>query len=248
MHGWVPVEIPPHLLLTLDEALSRLPNVERKAARRVMDRAHDRLVWKRLPRTAGGRGRGPAGARVTLGEGAVLSFKEVEEMFVRESPHDPPRITPEGAAVLIRLYREGAFEPHKPRLGRPDPAALKEYADSRIALEERALAESAADLERATRRDRWIAHPDEVPPEELTFDLLKDIFRTHRSRAPADQMEIGGVLVRKEVHHPAGPVRRTAEDHVTFSWTAPDGEAHRLGGPSRSAGVRRDDPDDDLGP
>lgn len=247
MSRFQPIEIPPHLLLSLDEALSGLPNIKPRVARRQLDAAYEKLTWKRLPRSEGGRGRGPAGARIELAPGAMLTFKDAEELFVRGSHTEAPRVTPEGAAVLIRLYDAGAFEPAKPRLGRADPLALRSYAESRSTLEAQAVAAVAAEQERAAQRRRWVTHPEEVPLSEFTPALLNEIFRTHRGPAHEDQMEIGGVMVRKTVHRWSSNARKTSDHEVTFTWIDQDGQPHSLGRGSRFAANRHNDPDRDWG-
>lgn len=212
---------------------------------------------QRLPKSAYGQGKPRSRCFVVVGGGEILgprqpgvriTFDDLEGAFASALGDGPGRITPEGAALLARLYEEGAFELKRKTSPLEPPCALKEFAASREALE------AQSEQRRVERQEVHAAHRDlvsdpcQVREEQFTWSLLNSIFAHHVGYGGGQsEMEIGGVRVTKSVTSYSSNSGKSRDFEVEFSWTGADGELRFLTRESRYPGNRRNDPDRNWG-
>lgn len=129
-------------------------------------------------------------------------------------------ITPEGAALIVKMYRAGCFE-LKGKPGSTDE--LEKYAASGEEL----LAQHAANIELAAREkaqeEHWKEHPEELPEELFTASRLNDIMWHHGVKGMHVTMEIGGITVTKRVSRHKSNSGKSSDNTVVLSWTGSDG-------------------------
>lgn len=255
-----PTRIPDDLLLTVTEALKLLPNIKPLLARRLLKNLQDDLdneltaaimqgePWAEAygyePEVGddGAPVPGPPDPRQReLKLGVIVTAAEVQGGFTGD---DRARITPEGAALLPRLYEAGIFELHRPRVGRGDPAKLRAYAASRPGL----LAQTVRNEEARCAHEALARHPERIAEAEFTYELLNRVFIAHHGLlGGTTRLEIGGLLVTKEVFTYRSNSQKSRDSDVTFSWVSQDGTTRELHQQSRFAGNRRNDPDRNWG-
>lgn len=129
-------------------------------------------------------------------------------------------ITPEGAALIVKLYRAGCIE----LKGKPGSTEeLEKYAASGEEL----LAQHAANIELAAREraqeEHWKEHPEELPEELFTASRLNDIMWHHGVKGMHVSMEIGGIAVTKRVSRHKSNSGKSSDNTVILSWTGSDG-------------------------
>src|SRR4029450_4598580 len=106
--------------LPLRHALRLLPNIRQALAREQLGRAllQARRAQQRTARLAA----------------IDVTLQALEEVVVQDGK-GRPRVSPMGAALLLRLYAAGAFEPCDCRQGASTPVELERYAESLPALD-----------------------------------------------------------------------------------------------------------------
>jgi len=195
----------PELYLPLRHALRLLPNIRQALAREQLGRA--RLQARR------------AQSRTARLAAIDVTLQALEEVFVQDS-QGRPRVSPMGAALLLRLHAAGAFEPGDWRQGTSSPVELERYADSLPALLQR-----QAEMEQARRTvDDMVEHPERVRPDQFSYEVLNRIFHRHSGPGPGT-LKVGGLEVTKLCRF---MVNTKKESKVLFTWRDPSGKDQEL--------------------
>ena len=198
----------PELYLPLRHALRLLPNIRPVLAREQLGRARHQA------RRAQSHTARLAAINVPL--------QALEEIFI-EDRRGRPRVSPIGAALLLRLYAAGAFEPCDWRRGTSSPVELERYADSLPAL-----LQLQGEMEQARRAvDDMVEHPERVRPDQFSYEVLNRIFHRHQGRGPGT-LKVGGLDVTKLCRF---MVNTEKETKVCFVWRDPGGKDKELGRP-----------------
>lgn len=167
----------PELYLPLRQALRLLPNIRQALAREQLGRA--RLQARR------------AQSRTARLAAIDVTLQALEEVFVQDGK-GRPRVSPMGAALLLRLHAAGAFEPCDPRQGTPSAVELERYANSLPALLQR-----QGEMEQARRAvDDIVEHPERVRPDQFSYEVLNRILHRHNGGGPGT-LKVGGLEVTK---------------------------------------------------
>ena len=197
--------VEPELYMPFRQAVRLLPNIRPMLAREQLGRAlfQARRAQDRTARVA------------TIN----VTLRELEELFIQDA-RGLPRVSPMGAALLLRLHVAGAFEPCDRAQGTSAPAELERYAHSLPTLLQR-----QAEME-ATRRwqQDMVEHPQRLSPGQFSYELLNRIFHQHKGRGPAT-FEVGGLEVTK---HCSFMVNTKRETSVRFSWRDSEGNEQEL--------------------
>ncbi len=160
------------------------------------------------------------GLSITMGE-----FKSMVIIAPTAWGEEANYVTPEGAALLVRMYKSGCFELDKKREGLGDTSKLEAYAASGEAL----LRQNALDKDLAAQKRaqelRWKEHPEELPEAKFTPSRLNAIMWHHGVKGMLARMEIGGIIVTKAVSQSMSNSGKTQDSTVFFRWTGSDGIA-----------------------
>lgn len=237
--------IPEGLLWPLGEALGALPNVKPRVARDTLRDFESVLSDQMAPPRLGGEDRDPDDCRVEAAPGVVVTWEDINAIH-RGWNND--RVTPEGAAFLIRLYEADVFDLRAKRLGRSDPVELRAYAASRPALEARGAALREEEARAAAQRVAWLAHSEQIPVSAFSYRLLNDVFFHHGvATMGVASMEIGGVAVSREAMPYASNSGKSRDWSVRFTYTGADGDEVTIEKESHYAENRRNDADRNWG-
>ena len=240
------------LLPTLSEALGLLPNVKPRNAYRLVMEVREDLLMQKLPRRLRGRGKPRARCFVTVHAGnfvvgqrepgVQIGLGDLEGALASRLQGDPERVTPEGAALLVRMYQEGAFELRQKSDRIETPIALKEFASSRADLEAATERRRNQPQEAHSAEEALVSNPSQVSEDQFTWILLNSIFvRRHGYGHGHREMEIGGIRVTKSVTAYSSNTGKSRDFEVTFSWTGTGGEKHFRSRESHYKENRRND-------
>ena len=149
-------------------------------------------------------------------------------------------ISPAGARLLVKLYRDGQLPTRDGRRGEVS-AELAAYCDSEAELEARAQAEAAREVAERQAREARLADPAGIPESEFTWSLLNDLFFHHRGPGPG-VLEVGGIEVRKEIASSLSNSGKSRDYAVAFSWRGADGTPRTLERAGLYDANRRNDP------
>jgi hypothetical protein len=239
--------IDPALMLALQEATKTLPNAKPRSAARKFQGICDAPLDMAIVVTPDGgveidfENAEPA----DVGGGMSLTPEDVQGCIV-DDPFDRKRLSPKGAALMIRLYEAGLFDLQRKRDGLADPTALRAYAASEPELRARTLQMRAATERERAQRDHLIEHPHHVREEQFDYRLLDQIFWKHCGPG-SHTLWIGGLSVQKSVVSYTSNSGKSRDSEVVFSWVGSDGQAKEIRKPSAFAGNRRNDPDRNWG-
>jgi hypothetical protein len=172
--------------------------------------------------------------------GTLVLKSEMSELFCRNI-WGAERISPDGAALLLRLHMAGVllYKTAKPGPVAPEAQA---YIDSKPALLAKVLGAKAEQGAYA----RKVGEPGSIREDEFTYRLLDDVFWKHQGKG-GGALEIGGVLVHKSVHTLSSNSGKTHDASVRFTWRAADGTEKILSKPSAYEGNRRNDAERNWG-
>jgi hypothetical protein len=197
--------VEPELYMPLRQALRLLPNIRPMLAREQLGRAlfQARRAQDRTARVA------------TIN----VTLRELEELFIQDG-QGLPRVSPMGAALLLRLHAGGVFEFCDNARGTSAPVELERYAHSLPALLQR-----QAEMEESRRwQQDMVEHPQSLSPGQFSFEFLSRIFHRHKGRGPAT-FEVGGWEVTK---HCLFMVNSKRETNVRFTWRDSEGNHKEL--------------------
>jgi hypothetical protein len=238
--------INPELLLPLQKATKLLPNVKPRRA------AATFVVICEMPYDAAfsvnGDGRlefDDDAPPVDVGVGVLLSCNDVDDC-IETDLSGTKRVSPKGAALMIRLYEAGLFERQRVQDGLGDPVELGAYAQSEADLRARTEARRADDERARAEHERLIANPDHVREDEFNYRLLDDIFWHYRGKG-SHVMSIGGIAVCKEATTYSSDSGKSSDSAVVFSWTGAGGTRREIRKDSIYARNRRNDADRNWG-
>lgn len=179
-----------------------------------------------------------------VGETELLQ-EEYEEIHIElESFYGTTiKTSPQGAKVLMKLYRNGDLVMHKGKCITEAPE-LQAYIDKESYFREEA--------DRIRREDEYrkylIKNPDEIKESDFSYSLLNDVFY-HKFGAFRGHKTIilDGIKVNKSVFVYQSNSGKTHDSEVIISWTDSKGEGHKLCKPSFYSENRRNDPDRNWG-
>jgi hypothetical protein len=197
--------VEPQFYMPLRQALRLLPNIRPMLAREQLGQAlfQARRAQERSARLA------------TIN----VTLQELEELFIQDA-QGLPRVSPSGAALLLRLHARGVFEFCDKVRGTSAPAELERYAHALPVLLQR-----QAEMEETRRwQQDMIEHPQRLSPGQFSHELLNRIFHRHKGRGPAT-LEVGGLEVTK---HCLFMVNTKKETSVRFSWRDSEGNDKEL--------------------
>jgi RHH-type rel operon transcriptional repressor/antitoxin RelB len=215
-----------YLLMKQSEAISLLPNIKPRKAKCVLDEINYFFFHEYLESGYSEDEKGYSsfemnGLSITMGE-----FKSAVISAPTTWGEETNYVTPEGAALLLRMYKSGCFELDKKREGVGDASKLEAYAASGETL----LRQYAQDQDLAAQKKaqelRWKEHPEELPEDKFTPSLLNDIMWHHGVKGMHVSMEIGGITVTKSVSRHTSNSGKTQDNTVVFRWTGSDGVDH----------------------
>jgi hypothetical protein len=247
--------IDPDLLPMTSAALGALPNIKPRNALRLLKDVREDLVMQNMPKPYG-QGKPPSRCAVyVLGGNFVgprvggirITPADLEGAFTPDR-WEVERLTPEGAALIARLYREGAFELRKKSDVPGEATELDLLAASRTELEAKTAARRAERQAEAEAKQALLADPAQIREEEFTWSLLNSVFAQHVGYGgSAHTLEVGGIPVSKSVRRFESNSGKSGDFEVSFSWTGADGEQHTLVRESHYRDNRRNDPDRNYG-
>lgn len=172
--------------------------------------------------------------------GTLVLKSEMSQLFCQDD-WGAERISPDGAALLVRLHTAGVLLYKTSKPGPVAPAA-QSYIDSKPVLLAKVL-QARAEREAYARK---VAEPSAIREEEFTYRLLDDVFWKHQGKGTGT-LEIGGVLVRKSVNTLSSNSGKTHDSAVRFTWRAADGVEKVLSKPSIYTDNRRNDAERNWG-
>lgn len=216
--------------MTLVEALKCLPGVMPNKSKKLID---DALEISYVP---GSMEISDFGYRV--GE-TKLSQEEYKAIHIEVQSFygTTIRISPQGAKVLMKLYRNGDLVMHKGK-SITESTELQAYIDKESAFKE--------EVDRIRRKDErkkyLIENPDKIKEADFSYSLLDSVFY-HKFGAIRGYktMILDGIEVKKSVFVYQSNSGKTHDSEVTFSWTDSKGETHSLCKPSLYSENRRND-------
>jgi hypothetical protein len=85
-----------------------------------------------------------------------------------------------------------------------------------------------------------------IDPEQFSYDLLERIFWQHHGKGAA-RLQIGGIVVAKQLILYFSNSGKTKDWKVIYSFTDANGERHEFVKESRHSSNRRNDPNRDYG-
>jgi hypothetical protein len=112
--------------------------------------------------------------------GTLVLKTEMSQLF-RQDDWGAPRISPDGAALLLRLHTAGLLLYKTSKPGPVAPAA-QAYIDSKPALLAKML-RARAEREAYARK---VADPSTIREDEFTFRMLDDVFWKHQGKGGGD--------------------------------------------------------------
>jgi hypothetical protein len=202
------------------DAIKLLPNVKPRKAKWLLDEIKGHFLGERYQAACQGR----AGCAPYSFDGLTITEPEFKSMMVsvyNECGYEIDYITPEGAALLVKMYRAGCFK----LKGEPGGTEeLERYAASSDKLM-KAYSEQA---EFATYKQsvggRWKDSPEEFPENMFTAFRLNDIMWHHGVNGMNVSMEIGGIVVTKSLTK--SDSGKSQEFKIVMTWTGSDGSVH----------------------
>lgn len=207
------------VLKTRKEVINLLPNVKPRKAKWLIDDMNNHFFNERYMAES----EDPTGYAPYTSNEITITEHDYRSMIVsadNEWGEEVDYITPEGASLLVKMYRAECFE-LKGKPGSTDE--LEKYAASGEEL----LAQHAANIELAAREkaqeERWKEHPEELPEELFTASRLNDIMWHHGVKGMHVSMEIGGITVTKSVSRHKSNSGKSSDNTVVLSWTGSDG-------------------------
>ena len=160
--------------------------------------------------------------------GIAISSRDFVSMMVTEDNYwgeEVDYITPEGAALFIKMYRAGCFE-LKGKLGSTEE--LEKYAASGEELFAQHAAKAALEAKQKAEEDHWKEHPEKLPEGLFTAARLNAIMWHHGVEGMHVTMEIGGITVTKRVTTHKSNSGKTSANTVVFTWTSCDGNPREI--------------------
>lgn len=212
------------VLLKRQDAVALLPNVKPRKAKWLLDDIQSHFLNEQMTAIYSGK----IDLKPYEINGLTITEHDYRVMDVTSDDgrgDDIYYITPEGAALLVKMYHAGCFE----LKGKPGSTEeLEKYAASGEEL----LAAYAAKAELVARKiaqqERWKEHPEELPEGQFTPSLLNAIMWHHGVKGMHVSMEIGGITVTRRVSRHKSNSGKTSDNTVVFTWTSCDGNPREL--------------------
>lgn len=178
----------------------------------------------------------------SVGE-APVTVEELAGMFCEYSGYygTTERVSPAGAACLVRLYEEQALEMTGKGRGEVSEELLA-YCDSEPALRAKVQARKEA----KAAYEAKLADPTSFTENEFTFTLLNDLFWRHVGKE-GRSLTVGDVEVHKNVVPFRSNSGKTTDFRVSFHWTGADGMRHEQVKSSEYESNRRNDEERNWG-
>lgn len=153
------------------------------------------------------------------------------------------KISPRGAKVLMKLYRNRDLVMHKGKYIAEAPE-LQAYIDK-----EEFFKEEVDRLRRENERRKYLVeNPDEIKESDFSYSLLDDVFYHEFGAFQGHKtMTLDGIKVNKSVFVYQSNSGKTHDSEVTISWTDSKGKNHKLCKSSLYRENRRNDPDRNWG-
>jgi hypothetical protein len=160
--------------------------------------------------------------------GISITESDFNQMIIKADDYwgETDYITPEGADILLRMYRKGCFELKKKSEGYGDTQKLEEYAASGEGLLQRHAANKERKAQQEAQELHWKEHPEELPEDKFTASRLNNIMWYHGAKGMHSSMEIGGTTVTKEVSRYSSNSGKSHDNEVILKWTGSDGTLH----------------------
>ena len=131
-------------------------------------------------------------------------------------------ITPEGARLLLKMYHHGCFELNNNNRG--DTSALENYASSGERLWQQRIEDEKENRNKKAQELYWKEHPEELPEKNFTASRLNGIMWHNHKKGSQVTMEIGGILVTKEVSRYSSNSGKSHDNKVVLKWIGSDGK------------------------
>jgi hypothetical protein len=201
------------------EVIELLPNVKPRKAKWLIDELNlyfgGSLVYDSGPNTRDCTSYEINGITITEPE-----FKSMIVYTYNLWGEEVDYITPEGAALLVKMYRAGCFE----LKGKPGSTEeLENYAASGEELMAAYTAKAELEATQKAEENYWKEHPEDLPEELFTAARLNDIMWHHGVKGMHVSMDIGGITVTKAVSRRKSNSGKSSDNTVVLSWTGSDG-------------------------
>lgn len=236
--------------LTLEQALKLLPNVKPRKAKETIEECADKLysmyAYDCPLNCEGGKCEEHEAERmkrhVVLG-GVIMTAASFDGLHIC---HDPYRCSPDGAKILIELYKGGTFELKRKKDQIEEPYDLIKYSESLPEIIEKHEAKSKGREEWLKRWREKASHPESIKESEFEFYLLASAFKEAKKKGCCS-MVIGGIEVSKSVMKYRSNSGKSEDWDVSFCWTGSDGKTHSVAQESSYKNNRWNDIDRRLG-
>lgn len=227
--------------MTLAQALKCLPGVKPNSSKAKIEDGYE-SIWN--PRSE--KSFMCIGYIIGKTELSVEEYDEIRIIYqarFKKYIREIVKVGPEGAKILLKLYRNGDLEMQKGK-EISDAPELKAYIDKAEFFKK----ENDKIRQREEHIKYLIEHPEEVKESEFTYYLLDEIFKNKKGLfRGSDSLPIGGIMVTKSVGVYKSNSGITQDSEVNFSWRGADKQVHVITKYSRFSGNRRNDPDRNWG-
>lgn len=162
-----------------------------------------------------------------------LVYSDFNELFI-EDVWGTPRISPQGAKLLLLLDKEKFFE----RKSQEEPIELLQYIASAPDIIQ---AQINSDLEKLRQQELEV-RPELAQERDFTYTILNNISIKQFGMGRGQKtMTIGGIEVTKNVSVYKSNSLKSQDADVTFLWISADGQEHRIEKESLYKSNRRND-------
>ncbi|MFY3163498.1 hypothetical protein ACOTFR_29005 [Achromobacter xylosoxidans] len=203
--------------LRLQDALQMLPNVQPNKARARIREWEDELLSQLVGSTDAAEEVEPVEVA-----GETLTLECLEELK-HDDGYSAATISPNGAQILMRLYRAGGL----PMKGPIETvhSKLAAYAADNHSHRDLWMAENARHKAAQDSRHTLLSNPNSIPLTSLTEELVNEVFFFHsKNHTGVETMMISGVEVTRTVSKYISNSGKTSGYEVTLEWIGKNGQ------------------------
>ncbi|WP_238866809.1 hypothetical protein [Achromobacter xylosoxidans] len=204
-------------ILRLQDALQMLPNVQPNKARARIREWEDGLLSQLVGSTDAAEEVEPVEVA-----GETLTLECLEELK-HDDGYSAATISPNGAQILMRLYRAGGL----PMKGPIETvhSKLAAYAADNHSHRDLWMAENARHKAAQDSRHTLLSNPNSIPLTSLTEELVNEVFFFHsKNHTGVETMMISGVEVTRTVSKYISNSGKTSGYEVTLEWIGKNGQ------------------------
>lgn len=148
------------------------------------------------------------------------------------------RVSPKGAKILIRLYKNGDLTLKRGKAILQDTTKLTDYANKEIYYQNQ-----IQQLKLDDQRKRYLLeHPEEIQQGEFTYNLLNELFiRKFGLTQETHTLVLDNIKITKQVTTYKSNSGKTSDSIVVISWIDLEGNINKLEKASIYQNNRRND-------